>query len=124
MSLDIEVFEVASGRLQIGLGGRLDTHTFQRLEDRLDTLDPELYPLQILNLEGLGYLSSAGLRCIFKAKKKLQASRARLLILRVQPPVKKVMDIIKAFPEEEIFADEKALESYLSGIQSEISAGQ
>ncbi|MCW5872956.1 MAG: STAS domain-containing protein, partial [Candidatus Eremiobacteraeota bacterium] len=96
MSLDIEIFKRENGRCHIGLNGRLDTHTSPQLEVSLAELSPAEFPLQILDMEKLNYISSAGLRCVFKAKKAVVAGGGRLLLVNVLPQVKKVLDIIKA----------------------------
>lgn len=100
MSLDIEILEGDDGRCQIELNGRLDTHTSPKLEARLAELNASNMSLQILDLRNLNYISSAGLRCIFKAKKELVATGGHMLLVNLQPQVRKVLDIIKALSQD------------------------
>jgi anti-anti-sigma factor len=118
MSLDIEIFDTGNGRTQIQLRGRLDTHTSGNLEACLSELSAPQYPLQILDMENLDYISSAGLRCIFKAKKTLVAAGGRLLLVNIQPAVKKVLDIIKALPADEVFANPAEMNAYLDKLSN------
>ncbi|MBN9419457.1 MAG: STAS domain-containing protein [Candidatus Eremiobacteraeota bacterium] len=123
MSLDIEIYKSENGRCQIELNGRLDTHTSQKLETCLAGLDVGELPIQILDMQNLNYISSAGLRCIFKAKKVVVAAGGRLLLVNLQPPVKKVLDIIKALPTYAVFASNAELDEYLDKMQKQGAAG-
>lgn len=123
MSLDIEIYKSENGRCQIELNGRLDTHTSQKLESSLADLDPQELPIQILDMQNLNYISSAGLRCIFKAKKVVVGGGGRLLLVNLQPQVKKVLDIIKALPDTAVFADNAELDEYLDKMQKQSVAG-
>lgn len=115
MSLDIEISKGVNGRCQLDLNGRLDTHTSPQLEAAMAGLTPSEFPLQILDMEKLNYISSAGLRCIFKAKKVVMEGGGRLVLVNLLPQVKKVLDIIKALPAEEVFASHAEMEEYLAG---------
>jgi anti-anti-sigma factor len=123
MSLDIEIFKSENGRCQIELNGRLDTHTSQSLETTLETLDAQQHPLQILDMKNLNYISSAGLRCIFKAKKRVVSQGGRLLLVNILPQVRKVLDIIKALPNDEVFASNAEMDEYLDKMQKQSVAG-
>ena len=123
MSLDIEIFKGENDRCQIQLNGRLDTHTSPQLEVALAKLAPNEFPLQILDMQNLNYISSAGLRCIFKAKKEVVAGGGRLLLVNILPQVRKVLDIIKALPAEEVFASNAEMDEYLHRIQKQSLAG-
>ena len=123
MSLDIEIYKSENGRCQIELKGRLDTHTSQKLETSLANLDAGELPIQILDMQNLNYISSAGLRCIFKAKKVVVAGGGRLLLVNLQPQVKKVLDIIKALPTTAVFSSNAELDEYLDKMQKQGVAG-
>ena len=123
MSLDIEIYKSENGRCQIELKGRLDTHTSQKLETSLASLDATELPIQILDMQNLNYISSAGLRCIFKAKKVVVAAGGRLLLVNLQPQVKKVLDIIKALPTTAVFVSNAELDEYLHKMQIQGVAG-
>ncbi len=123
MSLDIEISREEKGRCKIGLKGRLDTHTSPQLETALAGLATEEFPLQILDMEKLDYISSAGLRCLFRARKMVVAGNGRLLLVNLLPQVKKVLDIIKALPAEDVFDNHADMEEYLRTIDKPSIAG-
>lgn len=71
----------------------------------------------VLDLAALDYLSSAGIRCIFRARKALEGRGGRVVILRPQPAVQKVLDIVRALPSVQIFACTTELDRYLDAMQ-------
>lgn len=119
MSLNFEIIKGNHGRCQIELTGRLDTHTWPQLESVLAGLDGKEFSLQIVDMANLDYISSAGLRCLFKARKSAVAAGAAFLLVNLQPQVQKVLDIIKALPANEIFANNLELEEYLLKVQKQ-----
>jgi anti-anti-sigma factor len=83
----------------------------------MDSIDCSEFPIQVVDLQNLEYISSAGLRSLFKAKKRASTEGGNLLLVNPQPQVKKVFDIIKALPTESIFTSEEELDSYLDKMQ-------
>lgn len=117
MELLIETYRSENGRVRIELCGRLDTLTSSKLEDTLAKLNPQEAPLQVLDMTQLDYISSAGIRCVVKARMHLMAQQGHLLLLNMQPQVRKVFDIIKAIPAEQVFTNLEELDDYLDTIQ-------
>ncbi len=60
--------KVDGEKLALSISGRLDTITAPQLEDELKASLPGIVELEI-NLEGLEYISSAGLRVLLAAQK-------------------------------------------------------
>lgn len=56
--------------LTIALEGRLDTNTSPALEEAINNMDNDVREL-VLDIKGLEYISSAGLRVILSAQKKM-----------------------------------------------------
>ena len=117
MSLNIEVLKSDSGKCRIELSGRLDTATAAELDSKVESVDCKDFPVQIIDLAALEYVSSAGLRSLFKAKKRAHAQDANLLLVNPQPQVRKVFDIVKALPAESLFASQAELDEYLDEMQ-------
>ena len=69
--LVIEVYPPVNGNQYITLAGRLDTHSHAALEERLAPLLAGKPHALVLDLAHLEYISSAGVRCILKARKSL-----------------------------------------------------
>ena len=120
MSLTTDILKSEGGKCRIELDGRLDTSTAPELEEKLMSIDLKENPLQILDLANLEYISSAGIRVLFKAKKRAADGNARLLFVNPKPSVKKVFDIVKALPSESIFRSMDELDTYLDNIQRNV----
>jgi anti-sigma B factor antagonist len=78
-------------RMTLALSGRLDTITTPQLETELKLSDDQINEV-VLDLTGLCYLSSSGLRVIASLHKKL-AGHGKMIIRNVQKPVMDVFDI-------------------------------
>ena len=89
MSLQIE--KTVAEATTLALTGRLDTSTAPDLEAELDRLLPDTHQL-IFDMQGLEYISSAGLRVILKAQKVMNRQGSMKLI-HVPEFVMEVFDI-------------------------------
>ena len=120
MSLDIEILPPAHGSQRVVLAGRLDTHTYADLDERLEPLlGPDLHSL-VLDLAGLEDISSAGIRSIFKARKALGVHGGKVLVVNPQAQIQKVFDVVKAVPMHEIFASTAEADAYLDAMQRKV----
>ena len=113
-----------NGNQRVEVGGRLDTHTYGELDDRLTLVLAAKVQSLVLDLAKLDYISSAGVRSIFRARKLLSARSGTLVIANAQPQVQKVFDIVKAVPLSEIFRSVEEADAYLDRIQKKIVAGE
>ena len=91
MAITIDL-EQAKHALVAAVGGRLDGATAPQLDDRIAELVRAGQPT-VLDLSGLTYASSAGLRVLLKFAKQAKASRVRLVLSGLTPAVKEVFDI-------------------------------
>jgi anti-sigma B factor antagonist len=89
MSLTIE--KKTGEQAELILGGRLDTTTAPELEAALEDVLMEATAL-VMDLKGLEYISSAGLRVILKAQKEMD-KREGLQLRQVPDSVMEVFDI-------------------------------
>jgi anti-sigma B factor antagonist len=80
-------------------------------------LDKQEYPIQVVDLAQLEYVSSAGVRSLFKARKGASDAGGQLLLVNPQPQVKKVFDIIKALPSTAVFQSQEEMDRYLDAMQ-------
>ena len=58
-----------------------------------------------------------GVRVIAKAKKSLKKNGGNVVLLKLQPQIKKVFEIIQVLPSEQIFESVKEMDSYLDYMQ-------
>ena len=83
--------QAEEGRLCIFLEGRLDTITSPELEAEL-TESLEGVSELVLDLEQLDYISSAGLRVLLSAQKKMN-KQGTLKVLHVNDTVKEIFNV-------------------------------
>jgi anti-anti-sigma factor len=120
MPLKLKVTEKKPRFFTISLAGSLDTTTHQQLDDKVDQLVNEgAARIITLDMAELTYISSMGVRCVFKAKKALSAQNGSLMMVHLQPAVKKVFEIINALPSVNIFSSMKEMDAYLDRIQNQ-----
>ena len=124
MDLKIRIDPARFGSRKVALDGRLDTHTCDELDRQLAPLlaDPEIRSL-VLDLAALAYISSAGIRSIFKARKALSARNGKVLVVNPQPQIQKVFDVVKAVPMSEIFVSVAEVDAYLDAMQRKVLEG-
>lgn len=117
--------EPAQGPYQrVFLAGRLDGATHGELDAALAPLLHDGTHILEFNLAGLEYISSAGLRSIFRARKALHGHAGRVLVMQPQPGVRKVFELVKAVPVEDVFTSQEELDTYLAAIQAKVARGE
>lgn len=79
-------------KLTLWLHGRLDTSTAPQLQQVVDTELEGIKDLQI-DMEQLEYVSSAGLRVLLSASKKMKAAEGNMTIYHVNKDVMEVFEI-------------------------------
>lgn len=121
MSLAIEIYKSDGGKCKIELVGRLDTNTASDFDAEIATIDHSEFPIQVVDLARLDYLSSAGVRSLFKARKGASDAGGQLLLVNPQPQVRKVFDIIKALPSTSVFESQEEMDRYLDAMQRKSS---
>jgi anti-sigma B factor antagonist len=123
MSLTLHSSEKGDDAYVVYPAGSLSSDTAPDLERLLDELIAKEPRLIVLDLNQLKYISSAGIRVLLKAKKDLKGCGGSLSFMHLQPPIRKVFDIINALPSLQIFASIQELDDYLDSMQREAGAG-
>jgi anti-anti-sigma factor len=123
MSLKIELQEGRPLTQTVALIGRLDTETAPSLEAEIDRLLASPVKVIVFDLGGLDYISSAGLRSLFRAQKSMKARAGEALLVKPQPQVQKVFEIVKAVELKSVFRDLAELDEYLDAMQRRATRG-
>ncbi len=117
MSLKVTSKEKSFGVFIVSPEGSLDTITYPVLEEKLDLLQNASPNTIIFDLKKLDYISSMGIRVIAKARKSLKKDGGKIVLLNLQPQIRKVFDIIKVLPSEQIFESIEEIDRYLDFMQ-------
>lgn len=123
MSLNVRIHPPTSGSQRVSIDGRLDTHTYLDLDRQLAPVLASGITSLVLDLAGLEYISSAGVRSVFKARKALAARGGKVLVANLQPQIQKVFDVVKAVPMNEIFSSVAEADAYLDAMQQKVLRG-
>jgi len=102
---------------RVALDGALNTDTAPGFEKQLSQVLERGHQLTVLDMKDLDYISSAGLRVIFKAAKQAKAAGRRMAAANRKPHIDKVFEILKALPDMAVFANEQELDDYLDAMQ-------
>jgi anti-anti-sigma factor len=124
MSLKIRVEEGRSLTKTLVLEGRLDHESVADFDQQLDAVLGSAVKVVVLDLGQLEYITSAGLRSIFRAQKVMQARAGKAVLLNPQPPVQKVLDIVKVAELGSVFRDVQELDAYLDAMQKKVAGDE
>ena len=90
----MELVEEIHGRVVVVTAhGRLDGSTSQAFGARLEKLAATSQPRLVIDFSGIDFVSSAGLRVVLTALKRVKAAKGMLALCAVQAPVREVLDI-------------------------------
>ncbi len=107
MAIDIQQEEVDGTRI-LSLGGRLDTETSADVELTLQDLLAAGERNFLIDMSGIGYVSSAGLRVLLATAKQLEGGKGSLRLCSLNTSVKQVFDVagfsklFSIFPNREV----------------------
>lgn len=91
-SMDISGEKVEKA-VVISVTGRMDAVTSPDFEKELDQWIENGETLFVVDLKGLDYISSSGLRSVLSVAKKLKACKGRILLTSLKDVVKEVFEI-------------------------------
>ena len=123
MALTIKITNEAVDRKRIAIGGSLDSETSPELQQKVDQEVKEPVKTTIIDFTDLDFLSSAGLRVIFKTKKIMDSCGGKLLLVNLQPQIKKVFEIVKALDGMNVFKSQDEMDDYLTAMQNKVKQG-
>jgi len=124
MDLKIHIHEPKGDSRRVALVGRLDTHTCDELDRQLAPILSSSVRALVFDLAELEYISSAGIRSIFKARKAIEGRGGKVLVSNLQPQIQKVFDIVKAVPMNSIFSSTEEVDGYLDLMQKRVLEDQ
>jgi anti-anti-sigma factor len=117
MTLSVTSKQKMDGVYIISPAGRLDTNSYKGLEERVDLVLVEKPHTLVFDMAALDYISSMGVRVIAKAQKAMKAFDGKVVLFNLQPQIRKVFDIIKALPTQQVFSNMDELDDYLDRMQ-------
>jgi anti-sigma B factor antagonist len=125
MSLQIRIESAVAARIVVRPIGKLDAITCPEFDRALDEVLKQVSRggTLVFDLVDLEYVSSAGLRSLFRARKAMRTNGGFSLLVHAQPQVRKVFEIVKAVPVHEVFSNVQELDAYLAEMQRKVVEG-
>lgn len=117
MSLTVTIEKRDDREYVVKPHGRMDTETSPSFEEKVNPLLSRKPKVMIIDMAELDYISSAGVRSIFKAWKGVESAKGSFLMLHLQPQIQTVFDIVKALPAEQVFTSVEEVDAYLDKMQ-------
>lgn len=93
--------------------GSIDSSTYLEFKEKTDPILANKPISIVVNLEGVDYISSAGLGVLFGMKKALKANGGDLYFCHIKPQIRRLFEIVKALPAETLFASYEEADRYL-----------
>jgi anti-anti-sigma factor len=107
--LDITTHERQDGGVQIELKGELDLATAPKLDDELRRIEAEGPALLVIDLSPLSFMDSSGLRALLGADSRAREDGRRLVLVRGDDRVQRVLKITRLDERLEIVDDAETL---------------
>ena len=121
--LRIEIERRVPGRPVAKLNGRLDSQTHKVCEEHILPLLGPTTKVLVLDLSGLSYINSMGLRVIMSARKALAKHGGQIVVSEPQAGVRAVLEIANALPDQAVFASIAEADAYFDAIQKKANDG-
>lgn len=123
MPLKVSVENRGEGTYTIRPEGSIDTNTFMTLQNEVDPI-LEKSKVIIFDMKDVNYVSSAGVGVVLLAEQSLKATNGKVLMVNLQPQIKKVFDIVKALPDQQVFSSLEEMDKYLKEVQRKVKEGE
>ena len=120
MTLKITSSQTNAQTISFTLAGQLDSETAASLDQQIQKSLLDGIHIVILDLSSLKMITSAGVGVVMKAQTSLAKRGGELMMLNMQPQIKKVLEIVRLLPTLQVFDDTKEMDNYLIKIQQRI----
>ena len=124
MPLKIKTDKTAKGIYVIAPVGPINYDTYAILEKETQRIIKKSPQKVVLNMAGVDYMSSMGVRVVLASLKALKNIKGDLVLVNLQPQIKKVFEIINALPSMQIFESMAEMDRYLDAMQRKAVAGE
>jgi anti-anti-sigma factor len=98
--------------------GSIDAAGQPIFQERVDSVLNQNPDVIIFDMEYADYINSMGIRVLVKTRKAMKKRGGKVVFINLQPPIKKVFDILNALPSLKVFASIQELDSYLDAMQA------
>lgn len=104
---------------KLEIKGSLDSETAAQFTQETRDVFKHETKMLVMDMAGLDYISSAGIREVFKLAKQAKQKNVRCSAVNRQPQITRVFEIVKALPDLRIFKDQEEMDAYLKAMQDD-----
>jgi anti-sigma B factor antagonist len=108
--LDVQA-ERHGDQLRVAVAGELDIVSASELEAELARLETDSVPTLVLDLRGLSFIDSTGLRAVIAADQRARSAGRRLVIVRGAQAVDRLLSLTQLDQRLEIVDDPESVAS-------------
>ncbi|MHC4834856.1 MAG: STAS domain-containing protein, partial [Planctomycetota bacterium] len=105
MALKITPMQKNARTLSIALSGQLDSESAPALDQQVQNALLNGANIVILDMVSLTMITSAGVGVVMKTQTSLAKRGGELMMLNMQPQIKKVFEIVRLLPTLQVFDD-------------------
>jgi anti-anti-sigma factor len=105
---------------QITLTGKLNTDTAPAFDNEVKKALMDGSNMIVLDMAALELITSAGVGAVMKAQTTLMQKNGELMMINMQPQIKKVFEIVRLLPTLRVFESTQEMDHYLLTIQKRI----
>ncbi len=120
MVLQITPTQKNSHTVSFTLSGQLDSETTPALDQQIQRALLDGADIIILDMATLKMITSAGVGVVMKTRTSLAKCGGDLMLLNMQPQIKKVFEIVRLLPTLTVFESVQEMDNYLIKIQQRI----
>jgi anti-sigma B factor antagonist len=124
MPLKVSVEKKGEGTYAIRPEGSIDSNTFMTLQTDVESVLEKSPKVIVFDMKDVSYVSSAGVGVVLLAEQSLKPNNGKVLMVNLQPQIKKVFDIVKALPDQQVFGSVEEMDRYLKEIQRKVKDGE
>jgi len=120
MALKITPIQKNTQTVSFTLSGQLDSETAPALDQQIQKSLLNGADIIILDMASLKMITSAGVGVVMKTQTSLAKRGGELMMLNMQPQIKKVFEIVRLLPTLTVFENTQEMDNYLVRIQQRI----
>ena len=121
MALKVNTAVKRPGIFVVAPIGSIDAAGQPIFQERVNSVLNQNPDVIIFDMEFADYINSMGIRVLVKTKKAMKQRGGKIIFMNLQPPIKKVFEILSALPSLKVFASIQELDSYLDAMQARSS---
>jgi stage II sporulation protein AA (anti-sigma F factor antagonist) len=121
MELEVSIVKRENGVIVLLPVGSINGTTCPELESQIESVLGENITTLVLDMSGIGFMSSVGVGLVNTTKNKLKKQGGEFAMINLQPQIKKVFEIMSLLPTLNVFESVEELDVYLGKIQKRVT---